>query len=383
MPVAEWEPVIEVPDHLSHTGTMLATVPSESGEPVTPLDPWAAETSKSAWFRNLAGSIRAWQPDVRLALDAAAIRTRLEAMIEREEAWGYHPCLSALTSAAPDRRLQRDFQLSVWVAATGDTDLGVARIPEPLWAWAPDGGQPVPAGVVVLADIGADVRTAEDDPTKPSRIALDIWGDAAGLDHPDGWATETFGPEQRQTLQAELIRFLRTMRWFRDLLPTCAGWVEQVTRVAVPLAGRGRPSIRSESWRDVPGQVALDLYCAPVDVLEALIHESAHLHFFLVEAAGPLVDPSYAGQHWSPLRKTPRPLRGIFLAHHALAHIYRFYRDVLETSLADEAVAAEHNRLRTMLASCEQTLTTAQEHLTPAGVQLFEQTVQATGNDRR
>src|SRR5262249_11455340 len=105
-------------------------------------------------------------------------------------------------------------------------------------------------------------------------------------------------------------------------------WASSITRLIVPLRPCADGRVRSSSFREELGIVFLDL-SNPIPLLESLIHESAHQHFYAFEACGALT-PTDDGQptFYSPLKKTNRPLRSVFLAYHALAHIAQLYCDL-------------------------------------------------------
>jgi HEXXH motif-containing protein len=108
-------------------------------------------------------------------------------------------------------------------------------------------------------------------------------------------------------------------------------------------------------------------------IVEALVHESAHHYFRIRDGAHPLVESGHAATYASPLRRDPRPLRGIFLAYHALAYICACFTDSsrLGLGLADER---ELSQLRAKARDAECTLAGAAAHLTESGREFFEQT---------
>lgn len=59
--------------------------------------------------------------------------------------------------------------------------------------------------------------------------------------------------------------------------------------------------------------------------LEQLIHETAHLHLDQLMEFDPLILNPAHEKYVSPIRKDPRPMRGIFHATYVLARLYLFY----------------------------------------------------------
>jgi HEXXH motif-containing protein len=151
-------------------------------------------------------------------------------------------------------------------------------------------------------------------------------------------------------------------------------WITEVTHIAIPLRGEGT-SFRSGSHPAIPGLVELDML-AEDQILEALVHESAHLYLYLTEAGGPLINPDHTERYSSPLRADPRPLRGILLAYHALAFISARYRDALDVPQTSLWGERELDACRRSAREAEETLYSQLRHLTPAGQNFLDSTRQ-------
>jgi HEXXH motif-containing protein len=334
--------------------------------------PWGWWPAQHAWFEALHERAAAWRPGEGAELDRDAIVHALLEAVDAQASWLVHPCVSALTWDLPERRLHRDVQLAIWEAAHVDAPLGALRLEDDMWLWAADGGRSVPRGTHDLADLAAHVREAE----QPVSIALDVWCDSIGVALPGSWAEgDPPTSEQQDQLQREINLFLRTIGTADGAFPACMTWLAQVTRVAVPLVGAGDGTFRSGCEEAVPGLVYLDVAGGDLQIMEALVHESAHRHLFMAEMAGPLVDPEHTGRYLSPLRPDPRPLRGILLAYHALAYICALYADVAASrSTSSALLERELEALLPKLDGAEVTLGGAREHLTTAGSGFFDRT---------
>lgn len=346
----------------------------------TATDAWAWRVSAEGWFDGIERVLATWEPDPALGLDPAVRACLVQAARERRE-WLYHPVCSAVTLG--ERRRDRDLRLALWAAGhqPDGTDLGSVAIPRQVWAWASGGGQQVEAGRYELVPLGRRIRTAAD-PRIP--FALDVWIDTVGLPLPPdvvayenwSWAHQQPLPASEQArLRHDIVGFLQAARAFTELHPACAAWVSAVTKAVVPLYSRPGNRFRSGSSAGLPGLIFTDIDGPLTQPLESLVHESAHLWFCLAESSGPLVDPAHTRRYESPLRPDPRPLRGIFLAFHALAFMGAFYRDWAEVAPGPEMALAELAAVRPLRDDAMRTLTSARSALTDAGTDFFDTTV--------
>jgi HEXXH motif-containing protein len=334
-------------------------------------DPWSWRPSVRPWFRALEAAAQDWCPDDRLELDKSLLVDRLVDACKGAEEWLMHPCSNVLTLPRPDT-LQRDFQLAVWVGSQSAIPMGNVTVPEPLWAWAADGGNPVQPGRHAIDVLGAQVAAAN----SPASVDLDLWCDSLGFPYPNSWAAAVPAiTTEGIRLEKDISDFLRTVSVGQAFLPDCLAWARSVTKVAIPLRRNGRTGFRSGSAKEIPGMVVLDIDVNALLVLEALVHESAHHHLFLAEAASSLVDPDHDGTYHSPLRPEPRPLRGILLAYHALAYICAFYADAGACGLmSDDAYRSEAEDLLGKLADAEGTLLANRGFLTDHGNKFLDET---------
>jgi HEXXH motif-containing protein len=151
-----------------------------------------------------------------------------------------------------------------------------------------------------------------------------------------------------------------------------------MTQVAVPLRRIQSRYSKSFSCRQLPGVVFLTIH-DEVQVLEALVHETAHHYLFLAEMREPLVDPSHLSTYPSPLRSDPRPLLGVLLAYHALAYICAFYVDALRHSLTTSSrCEQELQSARKQLHEAEHTLVSSRRFFTDTGQEFLDLTMQVS-----
>jgi hypothetical protein len=341
-----------------------------------PLNPWAWRPSSSPWFQRLACLATRWKPSPELGFNVETLVHSLLVGGEREERWLLHPCVSPLTLPSDECRLQQDFQLAVWVAAHSSRSPGEVKVPEPLWAWSPDGGTPIQPGVYDLGALGAAVAGHD----WPWRIAFDTWGRSVGSPPEQSWAALIPSTrDEKVQLQREVTVFLQASAAAERSVGTLHDWVTSVTKVVVPLRRIGVRYSQSYSCRQLPGVVFLTIH-DEVQVLEALVHETAHHYLFLAEMRNPLVDPSHLSNYPSPLRAEPRPLIGVLLAYHALAYICAFYVDALRHSLASSLrCEQELKSARSKLREAQGTLVSNRRFLTDAGQEFLELTMQVAG----
>ena len=332
--------------------------------------PWLWRIGCEAWLEQLRARANAWQPVKVLRLDDERLRDALLRAIDARAGWLWHPCMNRLTLAATGRLMQRDLQASLWIASHDHSDLGTVTAPTAMRAWAPFGAVEIPPGVHSLRALA--LSAASEVVTQP---ALDLWSETLAEPSPQTWAAiPPESAEQETRLKGEVLRYLRAVTFLQRNFAACSAWVSDVTHVAIPFRGEGGV-FRSCSHPGIPGVVELDLL-NEVQILEALVHESAHLYLYRAECQSPLIDPGYQGLHDSPLRPEPRPLRGILLALHALAYIALFYREAqdINTDVADWCGSGLAERLE-MANEAADTIDAAAQHLTPGGTQFVAQTM--------
>lgn len=326
--------------------------------------PWDWRPGPGAWCRQVAEMAASWKPLVQSDVDTGAVTAHLCRVAAGGEPWLYHPCLSALTRSRP-RSAGRDLQLLAWAAAHGGVRAGRVVLTEDMGFWGPGGGVRLCRGSHSLASLAelAGART-------PWPLGLDMWSLAAHTEFSEDWPEDAAEPADSAARNARL--FFRTLTAAQRFLPPIIEWASGATKVVVPLRNRG-PGWRSGSSNDLPGLIWLDLLGA-LQIMEGLVHETAHHYFFLAEAAGGFVDKSHDSSYPSPFRSDMRPLRNVLLAYHALAYISRLYADARSAGfLATVAGPLLAERMGSLMET-KRILIDARRHLTDDGNAFFEQT---------
>jgi HEXXH motif-containing protein len=330
--------------------------------------PWGWRPSPAAYLKKISARARQWTPALSLGIDELSMREAVVRAAETGARWLLHPIVNPiLLDSGQDGRTARDFQLAVWLAAHGALTPQQIEASEPLWVWAPGGSFHLEQGRHDLQRLGATVAAS----AAPGAISLDPWCHTLGCPVRGSWAQfgEALSQAQQQQMESELVLFLRAWAMLEHHLPDCADWVAAATSVVIPLYSDNTGQFHSSSAPDLPGLVQMDLAGGVMQILEAMVHETAHQHLYLAEAAAPLVDPADQGRYRSPLRSEPRPLHGILMAWHALAYITLLYREMIACGVLDTAEAAELSHLRGLLGDAEATIERCHDAFTPAGAE--------------
>jgi hypothetical protein len=292
-------------------GTSLFRFQPDADRPRAEL-PWDWRPGPAACLGRIGARAQQWAPAPELGVDAATAGHALEAAALSGAHWLLHPLVNAVVFDTPQNRIARDVRLLSWLAAHGALAPCPIDIPEPLFGWAPGGSFPIAAGRRDVAELGEAVLSSP----APGPIALDVWCHTVHAPIRGSWAVlgETLSDDLQQRLERDIMSFMRAWSLLSRRLPDCADWIAAAAAVVIPLPDDGSGKFRSVSDPDLPGLVQMDLAGGEVQILEGLVHESAHLHLYYAEAAAPLIDPTYERRFASPLRKELRPLRGILMA---------------------------------------------------------------------
>jgi hypothetical protein len=336
--------------------------------------PWEWRPSHDNWFERLASSAAGWRPAESLKLTAGPLIDRIVGASRQRERWLIHPCISRLTTSRRQTdTVERDLQLAMWISRNSPMPEGSVTLPRPFWVWTSDGGRRYPADEVLLTDF-SNSMTAD----ASSEVALDLWCRSIGFTPGNGLCTTlTADTSMTRAAQSSVVTYCRAIQTLARRLPECNDWVSTSVRVAVPLLPKGTNSV-SESSIEFPGAAFLSIH-HEVQVMEALVHEAAHQHLLLAEVGDPLIDPQHSSLYPSPVRRDPRPLRGVLLAFHALAYIAALYSDLLESEGGVrnmQQLADELRSTRSQLHAARGTLESARHHITRFGHEFFEYTAQ-------
>jgi hypothetical protein len=328
---------------------------------------WGLRSSRQPWLDRLATRIesRSKLPEW-LCDEWPKLVSRITAGARAGADWAYHPSLDLLarTEMATD---SRDLQAILYVLAA-QPDLKIATsFPERCSVWF--------HGTVVDFSPGYLVPPEQDLTSLPDP-ELDFFGYCVGRQFPDVAASADHirAPEAARWVHAG-ARYSAALGLLREIAPGALEWIRAATRLIVPMRSRTDGRVRSTSHPRHVGAVFMNLPDV-VPLLEALIHESAHQHYFLADMATPLVADT-ALRLYSPLRRELRPLRGVFLAFHALAFIEQLYRCI------HEAVPGLYRHYRRVHEDVRNSLLTAcgsmlegRDGLTSDGDALFRSTLE-------
>jgi HEXXH motif-containing protein len=279
----------------------------------------------------------------------------------------YHPVFNYLHTSGPSeagRRSARDLQLVFWLGsqAWADPDISV-EVSRDSIIWSRNGARRLVPNTYSAAHFREDHAVAE--------IGWDVAGMCTTTLHQDMWPQ--CNAAAAIELPTRLATALASLDNLRDRFGHIADWAAQATRLIVPLRPRADGRVRSESLAHEIGSIYIDL-SDPVSFLESVVHESSHQHFYLFEQVSALVSSNTDAVFYSPLRKQMRPVRGVFLAYHALAGIAQLYRELLQTDMFPEAVLMPlMDSVRSDLESAASGMKSGREHLTNAGAALFGQ----------
>jgi HEXXH motif-containing protein len=209
------------------------------------------------------------------------------------------------------------------------------------------------SGQVFSADLAAAVGR----PGAAGRPMLPLVGARAGI--------------QSKMSGDEVVRAIESIA---ARLPRVADWVAEAAKLAGILEPESKDSFASASYPEVPGYIALSPSGDVMQVLEAVVHETAHLYFFRYESDSPLVRPSMR-RFESPLRPDPRPLRGILLAMHACAYVSAAFAEAEAAQLEHpERCSAQRREILALFDQARGVVESAAHLLTPRGAAFVERT---------
>jgi HEXXH motif-containing protein len=321
-------------------------------------DPWAWQPPLAPWLERIGAGLEAWSPE---RIDIERIDALREAMAHAASAgadWLYHPFCSSLGSGELSAMFS-EAQLVAWVAAHMPASGGTVHFARPERIWRLDGTATAVTGPIAVSDLAALVAPGADGAAGPRRPLL--------------LREDRDGATEYQLLQKQLDAIL-------DGLPAVAAWLCGRTR-ALDLLPQGffatapEGALVSCSSPDIPGFIRISRTADILKLLEMVVHETAHLHFFVAEATGPLIEGAGDAVYSSPVRDEPRPLRGILLAIHACAYIAAGYAEAELSGLEWAASAgAERQRVLELFEQSRRIVAAAAAHLTPHGLDFIAQT---------
>ena len=106
------------------------------------------------------------------------------------------------------------------------------------------------------------------------------------------------------------------------------------TEVIIPIK---QEEFVSYSHQDLPGYSMINLYHRDfVDLMDDLLHENGHHHLNYYLNLGTLIEEPLDNIYYSPWRRTPRPLRGVFHAYFTFFWAFKLFADLARTKSLDE-----------------------------------------------
>jgi hypothetical protein len=304
------------------------------------------------------------RPPPEIEIHLPTFRSAVEQAKLRRVSWLFHPCFAALTVDTDP--LSAFVQVLIWISRNEPVVSWGITSDQYLTVWTAGGGEIIAPGRHTSASLAS-----EDSQIPPSCVPIDLWGFSIGRQNKDMLSIqEPIGPHRRRRIVEGVSRLISALANMEQKLPRCLNWLRHATRLIVPLVRDNDGKVRSASRETALGAIFCDL-AEFTHLLEAIIHETAHQHFYLTEMSLPLVQNESA-RYYSPLRKEFRPLRGVFLAYHALVHISSFYVAALETKL----IPADHGETNLQVIQgdldiARQSMAQGFNGLTDAGRELF------------
>jgi HEXXH motif-containing protein len=330
---------------------------------------WFWRPDSQRWFERLATLSGEWSPEALALSDASWVRDALVAAATAQSAWLVHPCVAALLAGSPQNS-GAQARLALWTAVNLGCDtaaLGTIDLAEDTIMFGPGGAFVAHEG---LHDLAALAREA---PASPYQPVPDPWGHSLPEREVVGelgdcawWSAPPDDEAAHTAFQASLAGLVFAQERLRETLPDTARWLTNMAKVTVPLRKGDGDQFRSGSISGVPGLVMVEVTDRPLLTMEALVHETAHLYFHFAEMTDPFVRAGHGSLYASPLRRDPRPLRGIFLAYHALLYMCALYQDLLRAT-GDRRCREAFLQLSPLREDARRTLADGRAELTAAG----------------
>jgi hypothetical protein len=160
------------------------------------------------------------------------------------------------------------------------------------------------------------------------------------------------------------------LRLLHELSPRYFQWTGWVMR-RVALTQGPPGAMNSSSLEGHHGFCFLSASRTPLHFAEMLVHEASHQYLHLASSLGPIADPFYTQQFFSPFPRKMRGLDRILLAYHAFCNVALFYKDCIDRGACRFDKLEEANLLGDLMRT-ETILLEQHKHLTPLGRDLFE-----------
>ncbi len=169
----------------------------------------------------------------------------------------------------------------------------------------------------------------------------------------DNYQLSVFGvPTQEHTKQKKRIQ--KALELLKKFSPSSYHRVTTLTHTLVAIKD---PGIVSFSSQDLPGYSTINLWHRDdVDLLDDLVHESGHHHLNLILNQTPLIIEDQEEIFYSPWRKAPRPIRGIYHAYFTFFWAMDLFANLYKNGFKKPKVLLRFQEEYHLLSACHQSL---------------------------
>lgn len=116
------------------------------------------------------------------------------------------------------------------------------------------------------------------------------------------------------------------LKVIKKFSPTSWERFSAFTEVIIPIK---QEELVSYSHQDLPGYSMINLFHRDfVDLMDDLLHENGHHHLNYYLNLGKLIDEPVDQIYYSPWRRNPRPLRGVFHAYFTFFWAFKLFADL-------------------------------------------------------
>lgn len=131
-----------------------------------------------------------------------------------------------------------------------------------------------------------------------------------------------------------LDKIVSSLSAIKTYSPASYARFKHFTRRIIPIAQK---ELVSYSLQQLPGYSYINLYHRDsIDLLDDLLHENGHHHLNVYLNQKNLIQEPQHPLYYSPWRRSPRPLRGIYHAYFTFFWAYQLYFDLAQAQLKNE-----------------------------------------------
>lgn len=152
--------------------------------------------------------------------------------------------------------------------------------------------------------------------------------------------------------------------------PLLLRWIAEVL-AGIAFVAPVRRATGSGSVNSLPGLIWVTHPIDPDELAVLIVHECSHQYFFALSDAVDLVISSSTEHHYSPFKKTKRPLLNVMLALHAAVNMSSYVRTALEDGRKSEFLRQEMETLSRDIVRMSESVEASME-LTDPGKQFLQ-----------